>query len=327
MDNITLGNMAARIPTEADAYVYLETLRWPEKPICPHCGVIGDHYYLKPANGYSRVTTRGTYSERRVWKCKDCRKQFSATTGTVFHGSKVPIRTWLFVFFEMCCNKNGIAAREIARKYGVAPKTAWFMTQRIREAMMNDSTGKLRGAVVADETYFGGDVRNWHKNDPRRKGMTNMGNTTPYKVPVVALISQETGEIRAKVITNVTGPRIRNVIQENVDLANATLHSDSAPVYNTIGKQMAAHHVVNHHLGEYVTELSDGTNKAENFFSQLKRSIDGTHHSVSKEHLARYVLEFAFRHGSHALSDTERMVKLMCQVTGRRLSYRPLTAQ
>jgi transposase-like protein len=322
MNNITLGNMAARIATEADAYFYLETLRWPEKPVCPHCGVIGDHYYLKPANGVSRVTTRGTYSERRVWKCKDCRKQFSATTGTVFHGSKVPLRTWLFVFFEMCCNKNGIAAREIARKYGVAPKTAWFMTQRIREAMMCDSTGKLSGNIVADETFIGGDPDNWHNNDPRR---AKKGRST-VKVPVVALIEAETGEVRAQVVTNVTGPRIRQIIRDNVELAGSTLHTDSAPVYDTIGRQMAAHYAVNHHVGQYVTELSDGTNKAENFFSQLKRSIDGTHHSVSKEHLARYVVEFAFRHGSHALSDTERMVKLMGQVPGRRLSYRPLTS-
>jgi transposase-like protein len=322
MNKITLGNMASRIPTEADAYIYLETLRWPEKPICPHCGVIGDHYYLKPENGFSRGTTRGSVSERRVWKCKDCRKQFSATTNTVFHGSKVPLRTWLFVFFEMCCNKNGIAAREIARKYGVAPKTAWFMTQRIREAMANDSSGKLSGNIVMDETYIGGKPENWHKNDPRR---AKDGYSTAHKTPVVALISEETGEIRTKVITTVSGPNIRQVIKENVSLATSILHTDSAGVYRTIGKEMAGHHVVNHHVGQYVTELSDGTNKAENFFSQLKRSISGTHHSISPEHLSRYVTEFAYRHSTHGLSDTERMVRLMAQTPGVRLSYRPLT--
>jgi transposase-like protein len=222
----------------------------------------------------------------------------------------------------MCCNKNGIAAREIARKYGVAPKTAWFMTQRIREAMANDSYGKLSGNIVMDETYIGGKPANWHKNDPRR---AKDGYSTARKTPVVALISEETGEIRTKVITNVTGPRIRSVIRENVELATSSLHTDSAPIYTTIGKEMAAHHVVNHHIGQYITDLSDGTNKAENFFSQLKRSIDGTHHSVSKEHLHRYVIEFAFRHSSHDISDTERMVRLMGQVHGKRVSYRPLT--
>src|SRR5665213_3956053 len=238
MNKITLGNMASRIPTEADAYIYLETLRWPEKPICPHCGVIGDHYYLKPENGYSRATTRGSVSERRVWKCKDCRRQFSATTNTVFHGSKVPLRTWLFVFFEMCCNKNGIAAREIARKYGVAPKTAWFMTQRIREAMANDSSGKLSGNVVMDETYIGGKPENWHKNDPRRAAK---GNSTT-KMAAVALISEETGEIRTKVVTNVTGTVVQDMLRDNVNTGDTTLHSDSAPLYKTIAKEMKAHH-------------------------------------------------------------------------------------
>jgi hypothetical protein len=147
-----------------------------------------------------------------VWKCKDCRKQFSVTTGTVFHGSKVSLRIWLFVFFEMCANKNGIAAREIARKYGVAPKTAWFMTQRIREAMANDDSGKLSGNVVMDETYMGGATQNWHHNDPRR---SKTGNDTSRKMACVALISEETGEIRTKAVTNVTGTVIQNVVRDN----------------------------------------------------------------------------------------------------------------
>ncbi|HEY5304729.1 MAG TPA: transposase, partial [Acidimicrobiales bacterium] len=100
---------------------------------------------------------------------------------------------------------------------------------------------------------------------------------------------------------------------------------NASPYNRTVGKEMTAHHVVNHNIGQYVTDFSDGTNKAENFFSQLKRSISGTHHSLRPEHLHRYLAEFAFRHGSHDLTDTERMVKLMSQIPGRRLSYRPLT--
>jgi transposase-like protein len=315
--------MALMINSEADAYEYMEGLRWPEKPVCPHCGCMNDHYFLKPSNGVSRNTTRGSVSERRVWKCKDCRKQFSVTTGTVFHGSKVSLRIWLFVFFEMCANKNGIAAREIARKYGVAPKTAWFMTQRIREAMANDHSGKLSGNIIMDETYVGGKPENWHKNDPRR---AKSGYNTARKMAAVALISEETGEIRTKAVTNVTGTVIQTMVRENVHTGETILHSDSAPLYKTISKEMRAHHVVNHNAGQYVTELSNGTNKAENFFSQLKRSIDGTHHCISHKHLQRYLTEFAFRHSTHDISDTERIVKLLGQVMGVRLSYRPLAA-
>lgn len=106
----------------------------------------------------------------------------------------------------------------------------------------------------------------------------------------------------------------------------SVLHTDSAGVYRSIGKKMVAHHVVNHHAGQYVTELSDGTNKAENFFSQLKRSISGTHHNISPEHLGRYLSEFAFRHSTHALSDTERMVGLMGQVHGKRVTYKTVAS-
>src|SRR5205814_4872117 len=124
------------------------------------------HYFLTPKtkdshNVAARKTTRGTMTQRRVWKCKTCRKQFSVITGTVFHGTKVPLHTWLMVVFEMCANKNGIAAREIARKYGVAPKTAWFMTHRLREAMKDKAPHKLlTGTVVADETWIGGEPKN-----------------------------------------------------------------------------------------------------------------------------------------------------------------------
>jgi hypothetical protein len=186
--------------------------------------------------------------------------------------------------------------------------------------MANDGSGKLSGNVVMDETYIGGKPENWHKNDPRRAKDGNSSN----KIAAIALVSGDTGEIRTKVVTNVTGTVIQDMLRMNVKMSESTLHSDSAPLYRSVSKEMVAHHVVNHHAGQYVTELSDGTNKVENFFSQLKRSIDGTHHCVSKVHLERYLSEFAFRHSTHELTDTERMMLLMSQVPGRRLSYRPL---
>lgn len=122
-----------QVPTEKDAYLLLEELRWGDKPVCPHCGSDERAYFLNPENGRSRRTRTGTMSERRVWKCAACRKQFSVLTHTVFHGSKVPLRTWLSVIDEMCA--NGISARDIERKYEVSAKTAWLVTERIRNAM------------------------------------------------------------------------------------------------------------------------------------------------------------------------------------------------
>ncbi|MCA1705286.1 MAG: transposase, partial [Actinobacteria bacterium] len=123
---LTVLQIADRLQTEADAYRYMEELRWGDgEPVCPHCDGIGATY-IRPLNGVSRKTRTGANSERRVWRCCSCDKQFSAITGTVFHGTKVSIRTWILVIFEMCSSKNGVAAREIERKYGVASRTAWF---------------------------------------------------------------------------------------------------------------------------------------------------------------------------------------------------------
>ena len=121
MDKITITALAKRITCEADAYAYLESLRWPTGPVCPHCGH-EKAYFLTPANKVSRQTTRGTHSQRRVWKCAKCRRQFSVITGTIFHGSHVSLQTWLFVFFEMVANKNGLAAREVAANTRSPPR-------------------------------------------------------------------------------------------------------------------------------------------------------------------------------------------------------------
>ena len=312
--------LVAQVPTEADAYLLLERLRWNGEPVCPHCGTIGTHYFLTPRNGTSRKTRTGSLSQRRVWKCRECRKQFSVLTGTIFHGSKIPLRTWLFVILEMCASKNGVAAREIERKYDLTAKTAWFMLHRIREAMKREPlAGLLAGTVVADETWIGGNPGNRHKSKRPRWPVHSEDKTA-----VVALVHRETGEVRSQVVPNVTGKALRKVIEENVELRESELHTDQSKSYTRIGPEMKAHQVVNHQEWEYVR---DGvtTNPAEGYFSQLKRSIDGTHHHVSVEHLPRYLAEFDFRATTHDATDSQRMRTLMDRTGGRRLTYKPLT--
>src|SRR4051794_27353715 len=124
---LSIPALATRIATEADAYALLEDLRWDGKPVCPHCGESERRpYFLTPKDGSSRSTRTGSKSERRVWKCASCRKQFSVLTGTIFHGTKGPVRTWLFVVYEMCSSKNGVSAPEGRGKEELPPKTAWF---------------------------------------------------------------------------------------------------------------------------------------------------------------------------------------------------------
>lgn len=315
---LSIPALMAKVPTEADAYELLEGLRWANGVVCPHCGSIAQHYFLKPANGSTRKTRTGSMSQRRVWKCKDCRKQFSVLTGTIFHGSKIPVRTWLLVVFEMCASKNGVAAREIERKYDLTPKSAWFMLHRIREAMKREPlAGLLRGTIISDETWYGGKPANRHGH---RKGEGGQGVSD--KTPIMSLVHKQTGEVRSTIVANVDGKNLRPVLNEHVEMADSVLHTDTARAYIKAGKKFAAHETVNHTEGEYVRG-DVTTNHAEGFFSQLKRSLDGTQHHVSVEHLPRYLAEFDFRASTKRLSDSDRMAMLMDRTGGRRLTYKP----
>lgn len=341
MEQITILKLSEQVRTEGDAYLFMEKMRWGNRPVCPHCG--SEHVnYIKPVNGVSRTTRTGSVSERRVWKCQACpgRKQFSVLTGTIFHGTKIPVRTWLFVVFEMCASKNGVAAREIERKYGLSPKSAWFMLHRIREAMKREPLAGLLGGnggvVVADETFIGGKRKNKHKSKlPEGEkfvpgdGRAAQASYHSDKTAVLSLIDTTTGEARSVVVRDVTASTLRKHIADQVDMAETVLHTDEARAYGVIAPEFLAHETVNHSADEYVRYTPTGTitsNQAESFFSQLKRSLDGTHHAVSVDHLHRYLGEFDFRHTTRKITDTERMAKVIGQVGDRRLSYRPLTA-
>ncbi len=333
VERISVISLADQIETEADAYLFLERLRWGDTPVCSHCGS-ERVYFLKPRNGVSRTTRTGkTQTMRRLWKCSDCAKakrhcQFTVLTGTVFESTKIPIRKWLFVLFEMVANKNGIAAREIERKYQLTAKSAWFMTQRIREAMKRDPlAGLLAGTIVADETYIGGKPRNRHQQGRQRPGTSKGYAGTPKdETPVLSLIDKATGEVRSRVVPNITGETLAPALREQIDVANSHLQTDGWHGYRKVGREFQSHEWVDHAAPVYEFVRGDvHTNHAEGYFSQLKRSIDGTHHHVSAEHLTRYLAEFDFRYSTRKLDDTARMLRLVGQVGGKRLTYRPAT--
>lgn len=329
--DFSVPRLAALLRTETDAYLLLEQLRWggdsgPEA--CPKCGAVGRQYFLNPANGASRKTRTGKPTERRIWKCGHCRKKYSVLTDTIFHGTKISIRTWLLVIFEFSASKNSISAWEISRKYEVTNETAWHMLHRVREATKFDPPpGLLGGAVQVDETWIGGDPKNWHASDPRNAGRRQgRGGRPTDKQPVVSLVHYETRSAHSRVVADVTAKSLLPAIQEVMDLGRTHLHTDGAAAYKTIAPVVAAHEWVDHKAGEYVRG-NVGTNLAEGFFSQLKRSLDGTHHHVSVEHLQRYLNQFDFLYTHCKATDSDRMRLLLDNVGGRRLTYKPLIAE
>lgn len=323
--------LADMVPTEADAYLLLEHLRWggtdgPEA--CPKCGEVGKTFYMEPKDGSdSRKTRTGSRSQRRVWMCRGCRKQFSVLTDTIFHGTKISIRTWLFVIFEFCASKNSISAWEISRKYEITNESAWHMLHRIREAMKRQPLADLMSGVVAsDETWYGGKPANRSKSRrPRDAQRWDSPRTT--KPTILALVDTATGEVRSQVIADVKGSTLKSAIAEEVEIGATTLVTDEGSGYRVLSGEVKGHETVNHSVEEYVNERGFTTNDVERYFGQLKRSIDGTHHAVSKEHLHRYLAQFDFMATHHKATDSDRMRMVIGNAEGRRLTYKPLAGQ
>lgn len=286
---------------------YLEQQRWPEGPICPHCGVL-----------HQATLLAGKSTRPGLYKCKACEKPYTVTVGTVFERSKIPLNKWLLATFLLTGSKKGMSAHQIHRQLGVQFKTAWFMAHRIREAMTpaGKSQGPIGGrgkTIEADETFVGGKAKNVHKGKP-----------IPPKRPVVALVERG-GEVRAKHVADVTADTVRQVLVTQAS-RKSHLKTDYAAIYDSIGREFRTHDTVNHGADEYVRGDTH-TNTAESFFAILKRQIYGIHHAVSEQHLQRYVSEVSFRWNHRAslgVDDTLRANAALRGIGGKRLTYRPV---
>ncbi len=218
-------------------------------------------------------------TKRRAYQCAFCGAQIYPTAGTIFEKSETSLKSWFFAIFLFSKSKNGVAAKELERQLGVTYKTAHRMGHKIRELMAGKGN-PLAGIVEADETYIGG----------KRKGF---GRGPTGKIPVIGAVERR-GEVRATVVTNANAGNAMNHIRQHVE-TTAQVVSDESPIYNYTAKFGFKHVRVNHSAGEYVNGRVH-TNTIEGFWSQLKRSLDGTHHSVSRKYLQNYVDEFAFRY-------------------------------
>jgi len=297
---------------EDKAREYLEALRWPNGAICPHCGSMADHYQLQ-----------GKSHRAGVWKCKDCREQFSVTVGTLFERSKIKLNIWLQAVQLVSSAKNGISSMEIHRLLGVTQKTAWFMLHRIREAMKPESGGMLGGngkIVEADETFWGNTKRSKAAKQYKGRGYA-------HKEKIFSLVERG-GNVRSFHVPAVTAKTLKPILKAQVD-AGTHVMTDEMSSYTGIDADFAGHSTVTHSAGEYVRG-NVHTNTIEGFFSRLKRGLIGTYHHVGSQHLKRYACEFDFRYNTRqklGFTDSQRAEQVLRGIGGKRLTYRHTSPQ
>ncbi len=305
-DDLNLVSLAKEYSNEKKARKLFEALRWPGgKPICPHCG-FEETYKLKSKRDSKTKLRAGVYC------CAACRKPFTATVGTVFENSHVPISKILMAIFILCSSKKSISALQLSRMIRTTYRTAWFLAHRIRFAMATDleKAPLLANTCEADETWVGGAGDIASRN---------------VRQTIVALIVERDGQARTRVIPSVTAKNVGKFLNECVS-KSATVNTDEHFAYKLALKDFKRHDCVNHSKYEYARHNPDGTvshiNTGESFFSLLKRGVFGAWHCVSREHLPKYASEFEFRWNTRKDTDGKRMEKFVPMVEGKRLLYR-----
>jgi transposase-like protein len=280
------------------------SVKWPKgEPVCPRCS-----------------SKKASFLKTRLmWKCMACKKQYSVKVGTIFEDSAIGLDKWLCAMWMLANCKNGVSSYEVARALEVTQKTAWFMLHRIRYAQHTGSINKMTGTVEADETFVGGAARFMHAD--KREEMIH-GRGPVGKAIVFGLLERETGKVRTSVVEGRRKHHLHAQIRENVE-PKAALYTDALKSYD--GLDEYKHKVVDH--AEKYVDGAVHTNRLENFWSLLKRSIKGTYVSVEPFHLFRYLDEQSFRYNERKATDAERFQKVLGSVAGKRLTWNTLTSQ
>ncbi len=309
--NLSKSPIVAEIPLacsdELAAVEFFEKQRWGDSPCCVKCGSVAVY---KMADAKT-----GERNSRHLWRCRDCKEQYTVRIGTVYEESRLPMRHWAYAFWRACTSKKGVSALEIKRHCQISYKSALFLMNRIRFAMAPDfdNAPPLTGDVECDETWVGGKPR-YKGNNPRGRGTS--------KLPVFAAVERD-GQIRRKVVPDVSGKTLKAAIRQVVD-PRARIITDENSSYKGIGKEFAGgHESVCHRAKEYARG-DVNTNTAESSFALVKRGIIGVYHNVSQRYLYRYLWQFDFVWNSRKLNDGERTILAVKAAEGKRLTYRAI---
>lgn len=299
---------------EVAARAFIEQIRWPDAPVCPHCGVIG------------RAYKRG---KPGVYRCaeSECRKDFTVTTKTVMESSHIPLHKWVQGFHLMASSKKGFSAHQLHRTLQITYRSAWFMAHRLREAVRAGGLTPLGGAgkiVEADETYYGNiDKAKIRSKTTSGRPFTKSGKTGPSNKRAIVALVERGGSVRTFHVAVADKATVGNIVTTNI-ARESRLHTDESRLYFGADAHFASHETVTHSHGEYVRG-DVHTNSAEGYFSIFKRGMRGNYQHCKEKHLHRYLAEFDFRYNHRAklgFNDKDRAAIALKGAEGKRLTYR-----
>jgi transposase-like protein len=300
---------------ERAAFRHLESLLWADGVVCPKCGTVDRAGRLEGVRSKpSKKNPKGVV-RHGLWKCYECRKQFTVTVGTVFESAHIPLHKCLQAVHLMASSKKGISAHQLHRILEIQYKSAWFLAHRIREAMRDGSLTPMGGAgkfVEVDETAFG-----------RLAGVKKQKGGFAHKNVVLTLVERG-GSARSFHIDSTSIADIAPIVRANIK-RETSLMTDAANQYRALGKEFATHDAVHHERDEYVRDGYIYTNTVEGYYSIFKRGMKGIYQHCSEKHLHRYLAEFDFRYSNRiglGVDDQERADRTVRGVAGKRLTYR-----
>ncbi len=299
---------------EKAAFAHLESILWADGVVCPHCGSIDRAGKLAGVKGKNGKIRNG------LWKCYECRKQFTVRVGTVFESAHIPLSKVLQAVFLMSASKKGISAHQLHRTLEITYKSAWFLCHRIREAMRDGSLAPMGGSgktVEIDETIIG--FQAGANSKTARWGSQHRN--------IVLTLVERGGSARSFHIDGTTTATLVPIIRTNIS-RESSLMSDEASWYKGIGKEFASHGTVEHRAKEYVRgDIT--TNTVEGYYSIFKRGMKGVYQHCAEKHLHRYLAEFDFRYSNRialGVDDQERAGRALKGIVGKRLTYRQPSA-
>lgn len=312
---MNLIDVTSELATDEACFAFLEKQRWPDGVRCAVCG----------NNHISRITRKSDTKNVRknLYQCLEptCKQQFSVTSGTIFHDSRIPLSKWFMAISLVMDAKKGISAKQLQQHLGLGSyQTAWHMAHRIREAMVDTSGSKLHGVVELDETYIGGKAK-------RRGGVRNQ-KPRNEKFDMVMGMRERQGRVKFVHIKDGKLETIRKAVSAHVNVRAANIYTDSAAVYDfAFHPHLKKRHKTVNHTREWIVPGTDiHTNTVESAFSLLKRGLIGSFHRVSIKHLHRYLSEFETRFNERkSTTRFEDMVSRTAQTSP--LPYRKLIAE